>query len=167
MQTTLPPGTFTRSLTGGFSTILQSEGVNGFYKGLSPLWARQIPYTMAKFSLFEKVVSMFYSKIWTRPKHEYSSRTQLMITFLAGYTAGVICAIVSHPADTMVSKLNAMKTEGSTGENIKRIYGEIGFNGLWNGLFVRIIMIGTLTGLQWWIYNGFKASVGLATTGGK
>jgi solute carrier family 25 phosphate transporter 3 len=33
-----------------------------------------------------------------------------------------------------------------------RIYKEIGFKGLWNGLPVRIVMIGTLTGLQWMIY---------------
>ncbi len=74
---------------------------------------------------------------------------------------------MSHPADTMVSKLNSIKTKGSTGDNMRRIYAEIGFKGLWNGLFARIIMIGTLTGLQWWIYNGFKAAVGLPTIGGK
>lgn len=61
--------------------------------------------------------------------------------------AGVFCAIVSHPADTMVSKLSSMKTEGSLGSNLSRIYGEIGFKGLWAGLFARIIMVGTLTGL--------------------
>jgi len=27
-------------------------------------------------------------------------------------------------------------------------------------------MIGTLTGLQWWIYDSFKVAMGLATTGG-
>ena len=86
---------------------------------------------------------------------------------MSGYLAGVICAIVSHPADTMVSKLNQMKTEGSAFSNMKKIYADIGFAGLWNGLLARIIMIGTLTGLQWWIYNAFKAAVGLLTSGGK
>jgi len=28
------------------------------------------------------------------------------VTFAAGYIAGVFCAVVSHPADTVVSKLN-------------------------------------------------------------
>jgi solute carrier family 25 phosphate transporter 3 len=32
---------------------------------------------------------------------------------------------------------------------VSRIYGNIGFMGLWNGLGVRIAMVGTLTGLQW------------------
>ncbi len=71
----------------------------------------------------------------------------MSVTFASGYLAGIFCAIVSHPADSMVSKLNAMKTEGTTSENMKLIYKEIGFNGLWRGLGTRILMIGTLTGL--------------------
>ena len=50
---------------------------------------------------------------------------------------------------------------------VGKIYADIGFAGLWNGLGVRILMIGTLTGLQWWIYDTFKTMVGLQTTGGK
>jgi hypothetical protein len=46
----------------------------------------------------------------------------------------------------MVSKLNSIKSEGSLGSNVSKIYNEIGFNGLWRGLGTRIIMIGTLTG---------------------
>ena len=34
------------------------------------------------------------------------------------------------------------------------------------GLSTRIIMIGTLTGLQWWIYDSFKSAFGLGTSGG-
>jgi solute carrier family 25 phosphate transporter 3 len=32
---------------------------------------------------------------------------------------------------------------------VARIYRNIGFSGLWNGLPVRIVMLGTLTGFQW------------------
>lgn len=88
------------------------------------------------------------------------------MTFASGYLAGVFCAIVSHPADTMVSKLNSIKSQGSTLDNVKKIYGDIGFNGLWKGLGTRIFMIGTLTGFQWWIYDSFKSAMGLQTTGG-
>jgi solute carrier family 25 phosphate transporter 3 len=66
----------------------------------------------------------------------------------------------------MVSKMYSQQTGGSLGSNLSRIYGEIGFKGLWSGLGTRIFMIGTLTGLQWWIYDSFKTAVGLATTGG-
>jgi len=51
-------------------------------------------------------------------------------------------------------------------ENTKLIYSKIGFAGLWKGLMARIFMIGTLTGLQWWIYDTWKTAMGLGTTGG-
>jgi len=163
---TAAKGTFPTSFTPGIAE-LKKEGTQGFYKGLTPLWLRQIPYTMIKFAAFERTVQFFYRTIFTKPKSSYSKGTQLSITFVSGYWAGIFCAIVSHPADTMVSKLNNLKTEGSMLSNVSKIYGDIGFSGLWRGLSTRIIMIGTLTGLQWWIYDSFKTMAGLQTTGGK
>lgn len=143
------------------------EGTNGFYKGIGPLWGRQVPYTIVKFVAFEWFVAYFYRNHFTKGKENYSKGTQLGITFMSGYLAGIFCAIVSHPADTMVSKLYSQGKEGGTiGQKISKIYGQIGFAGLWSGLVTRIIMIGTLTGLQWWIYDSFKTMVGLQTTGG-
>jgi len=160
MQTS-DEGTFPKTAREGWPKIMEAEGWAGFYKGLYPLWFRQVPYTMVKFGAFENTVKAFYANIFTAPKSSYSKSTQLMITFMSGYWAGIFCAIVSHPADTMVSIMN--KRGGSAGE----IYREIGFSGLWKGLGARIFMVGTLTGLQWWIYDSFKVAVGLQTTGGK
>ena len=161
-------GMFPKTLSQGFSKILAEEGVNGFYKGLGPLWLRQIPYTIIKFVYFEKTVAMFYKNVFNKkPRSEYSKATQLSVTFMSGYLAGILCAIVSHPADTLVSKLNNVAGGGSTMSNVSAIYKDIGFSGLWRGLGTRIIMIGTLTGLQWWIYDTFKTLTGLQTSGGK
>jgi solute carrier family 25 (mitochondrial phosphate transporter), member 3 len=67
----------------------------------------------------------------------------------------------------MVSKLNSERKAGEgAGKAIGRIYGNIGFMGLWNGLPVRIFMIGTLTAFQWLIYDSFKVAMGFPTTGG-
>ncbi|CAF9909752.1 MAG: hypothetical protein GOMPHAMPRED_006857 [Gomphillus americanus] len=164
MQTTIPPfagGTFS-----GWSTITAKEGTAGLYKGLYPLWARQIPYTMMKFASFETIVEMIYARM-PGQKSDYSKAAQTGVSFAGGYLAGILCAIVSHPADVMVSKLNANRQPGEAfGAATGRIYREIGFMGLWNGLPVRIVMIGTLTGLQWMIYDSFKIFMGLPTTGG-
>lgn len=86
---------------------------------------------------------------------------------MSGYLAGIFCAIVSHPADTMVSILNKKSSNAPIGEQVSGIYKEIGFKGLWNGIGARIIMVGTLTGLQWWIYDSFKVATGLQASGGK
>jgi solute carrier family 25 phosphate transporter 3 len=104
MQTTLPP--FASTLREGWGKIVAKEGFGGLYKGLYPLWARQIPYTMTKFATFEETVKVIY-KTMGKPKEEFGQLTQTGVSFLGGYIAGIFCAIVSHPADVMVSKLNA------------------------------------------------------------
>jgi len=164
MQTTIPPEF--KGTTEGLKSVVAKEGFNGLYKGLYPLWGRQIPYTMMKFASFETTVEMIYNYL-PKSKDQYGTGVQTTVSFAGGYIAGILCAIVSHPADVMVSKLNANRLPGEAfGASMKRIYGEIGFAGLWNGLPVRIVMIGTLTGMQWLLYDSFKLFVGLPTTGG-
>ena len=74
MQTS-DTGTFPTKLGEGFSLIKANEGVNGFYRGLTPLWMRQVPYTMVKFAAFENTVKAFYKHIFTAPKESYSRST--------------------------------------------------------------------------------------------
>jgi solute carrier family 25 phosphate transporter 3 len=104
MQTTLPP--YANNLREGWSRVVAKEGMAGLYRGLYPLWARQIPYTMTKFATFEETVNQIYRYLG-KPKESYGQLTQTGVSFLGGYIAGIFCAVVSHPADVMVSKLNA------------------------------------------------------------
>jgi solute carrier family 25 phosphate transporter 3 len=150
MQGTIPSAF--KGTADGLRRITATEGIGGLYKGLYPLWGRQIPYTMMKFASFETIVEMIYNRLPGK-KSDYGKAAQTGVSFAAGYLAGILCAIVSHPADVMVSKLNAYRKPGEGfGAVTSRIYKDIGFTGLWNGLPVRIVMIGTLTGLQWMIY---------------
>lgn len=163
-QTTIPP--YATSVVDGWKKLVAAEGYGGLYKGLVPLWFRQVPYTMVKFASFEKTVEKIYSYLG-KPASSYTPLQQTGVSFLGGYIAGIFCAVVSHPADVMVSKINAeKKADESVGKALGRIYSKIGFAGVWNGLPVRIVMIGTLTGFQWLIYDSFKVYVGLPTTGG-
>ncbi|KAM8978503.1 solute carrier family 25 member 3 isoform 1-T1 [Sarcophilus harrisii] len=160
--------------------MFKEEGLFAFYKGVAPLWMRQIPYTMMKFACFERTVEALYKYVVPKPRSECSKGEQLVVTFVAGYIAGVFCAIVSHPADSVVSVLN--KEKGSSASQVLQRLGFKGrilslrqnsstglnfplhFNvlcvsfslGVWKGLFARIIMIGTLTALQWFIYDSVK-----------
>merc|ERR1712072_775502 len=120
---------------------MSKEGGNPFYKGLKPLWLRQIPYTMMKFSCFERTVELLYANVVPKPRDQCTKGEQLIVTFAAGYIAGVFCAIVSHPADCVVS--------------------DLGMKGLWAGLGPRILMVGTLTALQWFIYDSVKVALRL------
>jgi len=163
--------TYARGLMDGLPKFYAQEGLGNLYAGIGPLWARQVPYTVIKFMAFERIAEAIY-KMLPKPKSELSKGEQMGVIFTAGYMAGVLCGAVSHPADTMVSKINKLKMEGGLMTKMKAIYygteanPGIGFKGLWTGFGPRVVMIGTLTGLQWFLYGAFKAWVGLPTPGG-
>ncbi|KZV79027.1 mitochondrial carrier protein [Exidia glandulosa HHB12029] len=160
---TSPKGTFPTAF--GEALKAMRAGTTFPFGSIVPIWSRQIPYTMAKFFFFESIAAMFYARVFTAPKETYGKPTQLGITFASGYLAGVICAVVSHPADSLVS---LMGKEANRGKSLGAIASETGLATLaTKGLGARIIMIGTLTGFQWWIYDSCKTAMGFSTTGGK
>jgi len=163
---TSPAGTWPKTIGPATAQMFaQRADTRWPFGSIIPLWSRQIPYTVAKFFFFEKVVQLFYRHVFTNPKDTYAKPTQLGITFASGYIAGVICAVVSHPADNLVSQLGKAANKG---KSFGAIINELGWYKLCTkGLGTRILMIGTLTGLQWWIYDTFKTAMGMGTTGGK
>ncbi|KAJ3061957.1 Cu/Pi carrier [Quaeritorhiza haematococci] len=146
---TSPAGTWPVAFGPAVRQMSARRAETGFpFKSLVPLWSRQIPYTMAKFYFFEKAVQLFYTHVFTAPKDTYTKSTQLGITFASGYSAGVICAIVSHPADSLVSLLGKAQNKG---KSIGAIASEFGYLNLCTkGLPTRVLMIGTLTG-KWFL----------------
>lgn len=168
------PG-YGNGLRDGTARLLKEEGVAGAFQILPTLWARQIPYTVIKFVAFERIIEYIYAytdKNWGRTKASFNKTEQLGWTFVAGYAAGVICGAVSHPADTMATLLSKNPDSSvSFGNRVSRIYSGygdkpgIGFGGLWKGFGPRVFMIGTLTGLQWFIYDTVKVAWGIPTTG--
>jgi len=155
---------YANGLTGGTKRLLGEEGLAGAFSIIKPLWARQIPYTIVKFVAFEDFIRRIYAFTeykFNRKKVDFNKAQQLGFTFLAGYGAGVFCGAVSHPADTMASLLSK-----SPGTPLGQLYtSNGGFAGLWKGFAVRVIMIGTLTGLQWFIYDTTKVAFGLKSGG--
>lgn len=62
-----------------------------------------------KFASFENIVELIYKKVIPVPKEECSKPLQLGISVVGGYIAGIFCALISHPADNLVSFLNNSK----------------------------------------------------------
>jgi solute carrier family 25 phosphate transporter 3 len=163
---TSPAGTWPTRFGPALSQMYAQRAETRFpFGSVVPLWSRQIPYTVAKFVGFEFCVEQFYKHVFTNPKDTYSKATQLGITFASGYIAGVACAIISQPADNLVSQMGKAENRG---KSFGQMASEQGIKNLFTrGLGTRIIMIGTLTGLQWWIYDTWKTAMGLGTSGGE
>ena len=95
-------------------------------------------------------------------KSELSPGTVTSVNLGSGLLAGFAAAIVSQPADTMLSKIN--KTKGLPGEStvsrLVKIAGELGLRGSFAGLPTRLFMVGGLTAGQFAIYGDIKKALG-------
>ncbi|KAF3172353.1 mitochondrial phosphate carrier protein [Orbilia oligospora] len=156
--------TFASGLVSGFAKILSQEGIGAFYSGFGPILFKQVPYTVAKFVVYEKISEGIYNSVVD--KSTASGATQTIVNLGSGLGAGFAAAIISQPADTMLSKIN--KTKGLPGESttsrLIKIAGELGLRGSFTGLPARLFMVGTLTAFQFAIYGDIKKALG--ATGG-
>merc|ERR1712205_237269 len=92
--------------------LAREEGVIGaFYSGFGPILAKQVPYTMAKFAVQGIAAEKIYDSLGKTPK-EMSSGENISVSLASG---GVAAAIISHPADTLLSKINKAGAGGSGG----------------------------------------------------
>ncbi|KAG7191640.1 mitochondrial phosphate carrier protein [Scheffersomyces spartinae] len=153
--------TFANGLIGGFARILKEEGVGSFYNGFTPILFKQIPYNIAKFLVFERAAEAIYKAIPT-PKNELSSGANTAVLLGSGVIAGCAAAIVSQPADTLLSKVN--KTKKAPGQStlglLAQLAKQLGIKGSFTGLPTRLVMVGTLTSLQFTIYGTLKQFFG-------
>lgn len=153
---------FCNGLIDGFGKMLKQEGIGGFYAGFLPILAKQIPYTCAKFVVQGNVADTMYASMGKTPA-ELSSSTNVGVSLASGVVAGVASAIISHPADTLLSKVNK-KGAGGDGPMMSRLANiakEIGFVKLCTvGLAPRCVMIGTLTAGQFGIFDTVMNALG-------
>ena len=114
---------------------------------------------MTKFAAFEKISEVAFARL---DKSKLSNGAQTGVNLGCGLLAGFAAAIVSQPADMMLSRIN--KTKGLPGEGtvsrLVEIAGELGFRGCFAGLPTRLFMVGGLTAGQFAIYGDIKKALG-------
>ena len=154
--------TWSTGLADGFGKMYAAEGVGGFYAGFGPILLKQVPYTMAKFAVQGNTAEAIYNSMGTSPS-EMSSGGNLTVSLSSGVIAGVAAAIISHPADTLLSKVNKAGAggEGTIMVRLANIAKETGFMKLCTvGLMPRCVMIGTLTAGQFGIFDTVMGALG-------
>lgn len=138
------------------SKMVANEGlIPAFYSGFGPICFKQIPYTMAKFAVQGNASEAIYGSMGSSPD-KMSKSGNVGVSLLSGVIAGVASAIISHPADTLLSKVNKAGAggDGTIVQRLTNIAKEIGFVKLCTtGLGARCVMIGTLTAGQFAIFD--------------
>merc|ERR1711884_444170 len=156
------PG-YASSLPGVAARLVKEEGViRGFYSGFGLILFKQVPYTMAKFAVQGRVAEAMYKNMGKQPG-QCGAVLNTGVSLGSGVVAGVVSAIISHPADTLMSKVNKAGAggDGSIPARMMNITKETGVLKLCTqGLGARCVMIGTLTALQFGIFDTVMRTLG-------
>lgn len=147
---------FASGLLPAATKLVKEEGVlRGWYSGFGPILFKQVPYTMAKFAVQGMAAEAIANSLGKKVE-ELQGGTKLGVALGSGVVAGVAAAIISHPADTLLSKVNKAGAggEGPIMTRLANIAKEIGFVKLATvGLGARCVMIGTLTAGQFLLFD--------------
>merc|ERR1719245_1982732 len=117
---------------------------------------------MAKFAVQGRVAESIYASMAKTPD-QCGAVLNTGVSLGSGVIAGVISAIISHPADTLLSKVNKAGAggDGSIPQRMMNITKETGVVKLCTqGLGARCVMIGTLTALQFGIFDSVMRTLG-------
>ncbi|PWA98216.1 carrier protein [Artemisia annua] len=149
------PG-FARGLVDGLPKFVISEGALGLYKGLVPLWGRQVPYTAINIHSYEILKFGFFNDIIRKPKNECSIPLQICGSFYNGFGAGIVSALFTLNSRVVLEVWKATIATMKYGyrDEIQRLR--------FLRLYHRIFMNGILSGIQWGIYDSFKMFLGLS-----
>ncbi|RYP30210.1 hypothetical protein DL767_006357 [Monosporascus sp. MG133] len=156
-------GRYAGGLVAGFARMAREEGLRGFYAGFVPLLAKQIPYAVGQFSVHEAAVEAIYRALGPERKARLTHLESTGVELGSGVVAGVAAAVLSHPADTLLSAINKGAGDPRQGTTARMfsLARELGPRRLLlNGLGPRVVMTCGLVAGQFVIYAQCKALTG-------
>lgn len=151
---------FATGLASGFVKMAREEGLKGFYSGFIPLLFKQVPYAVGQFTTHEWLNEVIFRTLGEEKKSTLSQLQMTGVELTSGIGAGIAAAILSHPADTLLSQMN--KGKGGPGGSLTKLSTlarQIGFKGLWSGLGARLVMCCGLVSGQFVLYAQIKTAL--------
>lgn len=151
--------------------FVNEGGWASLYDGLIPLLIRQVLFGMVKFLIFDTCADAILAAL--PPGAGESAAVALGVSLLSGAIAGVGAAMISQPADVVLSKVaqgdgssgvvgrlpggvNQLALLQQAGSAIVRQYG---LAGLYLGLPSRCLWSGAIIAGQFFLYDVFKGAL--------
>jgi len=171
------PASASRGVLRTFTHIVRHEGAGKLYVGLCPIAMRQLPYTMTKlvaYEVFAKATKTAVRRIELALNPESSGEAlRPYAVVFAGLLAGAAAAVVSHPADLLLTRLCGSPTADVATNVAECVIAEgfieqaqylvsLGFSGAFAGLTPRLLMTSIMTSIQFVLYENVRAALGVA-----
>ncbi|KAI0688900.1 mitochondrial carrier [Earliella scabrosa] len=152
---------YASGLMTGFARLAREEGLAGLYAGFLPILCKQIPYAIGQFTVNEFCHELALRTMSDETKRSLNGPAKFTISLGSGVLAGFAAAILSQPADTLLSQINkGHGPKGSMAHRLIVLARQAGFRGLFAGLGPRMVMTAGLVSGQFLLYGAIKDALG-------
>ena len=115
-------------------------------------------YASAKFLVFDLSTERLLEAF---PAANEDLKLSLLVTLVGGILGGTAAAIVSNPADTVISEMKKDKAKITPQEAFAKLIDRSGVNALFTGLQLRIIFYSLIASLQFVVFDGVRFALGI------
>ena len=152
---------FAKGLVSALTRLFREDGIRGYYAGYIPILFKQVPYAIGQFYTNEMMHNLVNTMVPRETLQKTGKVGEVTVQLGCGIVAGIAAAVLSHPADTLLSKMNrGGDKQGSALMKLCVTAKETGPIGIWAGLNTRMLMTAILVSGQFLIYEQTKQAFG-------
>jgi solute carrier family 25 (mitochondrial phosphate transporter), member 3 len=151
---------FAPNFVGVFLRIVQEEGVGSLFSAVPVFLLKEIPFAMAKFTVFDLSTAWMYGAF---PAAREDLQLSLLVSLAGGTLGGVTAALVSNPADATISEMKKSATKVGPVAAAKLISDRGGQAAFFKGLQLRMFFYSLLVSLQFLVYDSVRFALGIGT----
>jgi solute carrier family 25 phosphate transporter 3 len=140
--------------------MLREEGVGSLLNAIPIFLVKLIPYAMTKFLIFDLSTEWMYNNF---PAAQEELKLSLIVSLVGGILGGSSAAIISNPADCVISELKKAKSDLSPQEALKNLLDRGGIPTLFKGLQLRVVFYSLNASLTFVLYDGVRFLLGIGS----
>jgi len=137
--------------------MVKEEGIGSLFSAVPVFWVKEVPFAMAKFTVFDISTAMMYDAF---PAAKEDLQLSLLISLIGGTLGGITAAAVSNPADATISEMKKGSDMGAV-EAFKQLIERGGVGAFFNGLGLRMFFYSLVVSLQFLVYDAVRFALGI------
>ena len=145
---------------GVLNRMLEEEGYGSLINAIPVFIAKQLPYAMVKFLVFDLSTDRLYDIF---PAAQEDLKLSLLISLVGGVLGGSAAAVVSNPADTVISEMKKSQEDISPIEAVNNLSTRAGPSGFFVGLPLRMLFSSMNASLTFALYDSVKFLLGIGS----
>ena len=108
IKTVSDPVNYGGSFFNGAAKLVKEEGALTLFDAAPAFLLKEVPFAMAKFAIFDSTSVYLFSQF---PVAREDLKLSLAVSLASGCLGGIVAAVISNPADCVVSEMKKAKIE--------------------------------------------------------